>query len=71
MLLCKPYLIENRWKNLQLPMKKYSVSMSLLTVENKSYGFENFTRTAFAKDCQYREKDYENKILVINREHYR
>ena len=45
-------------------MKKYSVSIRLFTVKNNSH---TDWRTSHAqlseKGCQYREEDYENKIL--------
>ena len=51
-------------KKIPLPMKKYSVSVRLLTVKNNSH---TNLRTSDAqlseKGCQYREEDYENKIL--------
>ena len=63
-LLFKLYLGENRWKNLQLPMKKYSVSIRLLTITNNSH---TDLRTSHAqisgKGCQYKEEDYENKVF--------
>ena len=44
-------------------MKKYSVSISLLTVKNNSH---TDWRTSHAqlseKSCQYREEDYEKKF---------
>ena len=36
-LLSKLYLVENRRKNLLLPMKKYSVSIKLSTIKNNSH----------------------------------
>ena len=57
-------LIENRKEKLQLPMKKFSMSIRLLTVKNNSH---TDLRTSNAhlsqKSCQYGEEDYENKIL--------
>ena len=51
-------------KKIPLPMKKYSVSIRLLTVKSNSH---TNLRTSHAqlsgKGCQYREEDYENKIL--------
>ena len=53
-------------------MKKYSMSIRLLTVKNNSH---TDWRTSHAqlsgKGCQYREGDYENKFFFIKRVHYR
>ena len=63
-LLFKLYLVENRSKNLQLPMKKYSMSIRLFTVKSNSY---EDMRTSYAqvleKGCQHEEEDSKNKIL--------
>ena len=51
-------------KNLQLPMKKYSVSVRPLTVKNNSHAD---MRTSYAqlleKGFQHGEEDSKNKIL--------
>ena len=51
-------------KNLQLPMKKYSISLTLLTVKNNSHAD---MRTSHAqlleKGCQHGEEDSKNKVL--------
>ena len=51
-------------KNLQLPMKKYSMSVRLLTVKNNSH---EEMRTSHAqlleKGCQHGDEDSKNKIL--------
>ena len=57
-------LVENRRKNLQLPMKKYSMSVRLLTVKNNSHAD---MRTSHAhpleQGCQHGEEDSKNRIL--------
>ena len=51
-------------KNLQLPMKKYSVPTRILTVKNNSHtDLRTFHTQHLEKSCQYREVDYENIIL--------
>ena len=59
-------------KNSELPMKKYSVSLRPLTVENNS---QTDLRTSHpqlsGKVCQYREEDSKNKTFVIKRVYYR
>ena len=49
-------------------MKKYFVSIRLLTIKNNSH---TDWRTSHAqlseKGCQYREEDYKNKILSQNK----
>ena len=51
-------------KNLQLPTKKYSVSIRLLTVKNNSHMDLKTSHAQLSeKGCQYREEDYENKSL--------
>ena len=45
-------------------MKKYSVSIRLLTVRNNSHmDWKTSQPQLLEKICQYREEDYENKIL--------
>ena len=45
-------------------MKKYSVSIRLLTVKNNSHTDRRTSHAQFSeKGCQYREEDYENKVL--------
>ena len=63
-LLFKLYLAENRQKNLQLPLKRYSMSTRLLTIKSNSH---TDLRTSHAqlseKGCQYGEEDREHKLL--------
>ena len=65
-LLFRQYSVENRSKHVQLSMKRYSVSIRLLTAKNNS---RTDLRTSHAqlleKGCQYREEDYENKNLSL------
>ena len=51
-------------KKLQLPMKKYSVSVRLLTVKYNSHTDFRTSRAQFSrKGCQYRKEESGNKIL--------
>ena len=51
-------------KKLQLQMKKYFVSIRLLTIQNDSHTDLRTSRALLTeKGCQYREKDSKNKIL--------
>ena len=63
-LLFNLYFVENRLKSLQLPMKKYSMSIRLLTIKNNSHAD---MRTSHAqlleKGCQHGEEASKNKIL--------
>ena len=51
-------------KNLQLPMKKYSLSIRLLTVKNSGNADLRTSHAQLSKKaCQPKEDDSENKIL--------
>ena len=63
-LLFKLYLAENQSKNLQLPMKKYFMSVKLLNVKNNSHADMTTSHTQLlGKGCQHGEEDFKNKIL--------
>ena len=51
-------------KNLQLPMKEYSMSIRLLTVKNNSHAdMRTFHAQLLEKGCQHGEEDSKNRIF--------
>ena len=64
MLLFKLYLVENRRKNLQLPMKKHFVFIRFLTVKNNSHAdMRSSHKQVLEKGFQHGDEESTNKIL--------
>ena len=63
-LLFKLYLVENRSKILQLPMKKHSMSIRLFTIKNDSHADIRTPHAQLLEEgCYHGEEDSKNKIL--------
>ena len=63
-LLFKIFLVENWWKKITFTDEKIFRVHKAFDRKNNSHGLEDFPPTAVSeKGCQYREEDYENKIL--------
>ena len=55
---------KSKKKNVQLPMKKYSVSVRPLTIKNFSHTDLRTFQAQFSENgCQYREEGSEDRIL--------